>query len=70
MRENNTIIMAFLQYKKYIWLVDTIRSAGHISKEEIDRKWYYSSINENHEPKFAEEAQKILEKHIKSSQSV
>ena len=42
--------MSVVQYKKYIWLVDTIRSAGHISKSEIDRKWYNSSINENHEP--------------------
>ena len=41
--------MALLQYKKYIWLVDTIRSAGKISKEEIDRRWRSSSINENHD---------------------
>ncbi len=41
--------MSVSQYKKYIWLVDTIRSAGKISREEIDRKWANSSINENHE---------------------
>lgn len=46
--------MSLLQYKKYIWLVDTIRSAGQITKDEIDRKWSSSSINENHESKFAD----------------
>ena len=29
--------MSVLQYNKYIWLVDTIRSAGKITKEDIDR---------------------------------
>ena len=31
--------MSVVQYKKYFWLVDTIRSAGKITKEQIDRKW-------------------------------
>ena len=43
--------MSLLQYKKYLWLVDTIHSAGRISKDDIDRKWYSSSINERHEDK-------------------
>lgn len=42
--------MSLQQFKKYFWLVDTIRSAGRISKEEIDRKWRNTSINENHDP--------------------
>ena len=46
--------MSVLQYNKYIWLVDTIRSAGKITKEDIDRKWAYSSYNENHESRFPE----------------
>ena len=29
--------MSVVQYKKYFWLVDTIRSAGKITKEQIDR---------------------------------
>ena len=29
--------MAVTQYSKYIWLVDTIRSAGKITRAEIDR---------------------------------
>lgn len=29
--------MSVVQYKKYFWLVDTIRSAGKITKEQ-DRK--------------------------------
>ena len=41
--------MAATQYNKYIWLVDTIRSAGKITKAEIDRRWMHSSLNEYHE---------------------
>ena len=41
--------MSVVQYKKYFWLVDTIRSAGKISKEQIDRKWSSSRYNDNHE---------------------
>lgn len=46
--------MSVLQYNKYIWLVDTIRSAGKITKEDIDRKWVSSYYNENHESRFPE----------------
>ena len=46
--------MSVLQYNKYIWLVDTIRSAGKITKDDIDRKWVSSSYNENHESRFPE----------------
>jgi len=46
--------MAVAQYNRYIWLVDTIRSAGKITKEDIDRKWVSSSYNENHESRFPE----------------
>ena len=31
--------MASAQYNRYIWLVDTICSAGKITRKEIDRKW-------------------------------
>lgn len=41
--------MSVVQYKKYFWLVDTIRSAGKITKEQIDRKWSSSRYNDNHE---------------------
>ena len=41
--------MAASQFKRYIWLVDTIRSAGRISRQDIDRRWANSSLNENHE---------------------
>ena len=46
--------MSVLQYNKYIWLVETIRSAGKITKEDIDRKWASSSYNESHESRFPE----------------
>ncbi len=46
--------MSVSQYKKYIWLVDTIRSAGKISREEIDRKWASARINDNHESRLAD----------------
>ncbi len=35
-------------------MVDTIRSAGKISKEEIDRKWANARINDNHESRLAD----------------
>lgn len=31
-------------FKVYIWLVDTIAS-GHLTKEDIDRRWAHSAIN-------------------------
>ncbi len=37
----------FLQ--RYVWLINTISQSGGISKEDIDRKWACSSVNENHE---------------------
>ncbi len=46
--------MSVVQYKKYFWLVDTIRSAGRISREEIDRKWASARINDNHESRLPE----------------
>lgn len=36
-------------FNKYIWLVDTIYSAGSITRDEIDRKWSHSALNEYHE---------------------
>ena len=41
--------MSVVQYKKYVWLIDTIRSAGKISREQLDRKWAKSTLNDNHE---------------------
>ena len=46
--------MSVSQYKRYIWLVDTIRSAGKISREEIHRKWASARINDNHKPRLAD----------------
>lgn len=46
--------MSVSQYKKYIWLVDTIHSAGKISREEIDRRWSNSALNEYHETRLPE----------------
>lgn len=37
------------QFKRYIWLVDTIRSAGRISRQDIDRRWANSSLNDTKE---------------------
>lgn len=33
----------------YVWLVDTINAAGHITLDEINRHWAQSSLNETHE---------------------
>ncbi|MBR0310201.1 MAG: WYL domain-containing protein [Paludibacteraceae bacterium] len=38
-------------FKVYIWLIDTI-SSGHLSKEDIDRRWAHSAINEYGEQAF------------------
>ena len=39
--------MARLQIRRYIWLIDTIRSANGITYEEINRKWNRSALNED-----------------------
>jgi len=36
-------------FKRYVWLIDTIYSAGTITKEEIDSRWSRSSHNVKHE---------------------
>lgn len=41
--------MAASQYNRYIWLVETIRRAGHISRADIDRKWADSRYNDRKE---------------------
>ena len=33
--------------RRYIWLIDTIRSANGITYEEIDRKWKRSALNDD-----------------------
>jgi len=39
-----------LLFRSYIWLIDTIYSAGHITREEINRKWAReSSLNYKNE---------------------
>lgn len=43
-------VMAAALFNRYIWLVDTIYSAGNISREEINRRWSFSQYNEDHEP--------------------
>lgn len=39
-------------FNRYIWLVETIYSAGHISMEEINRRWANSQYNELREKSF------------------
>lgn len=36
-------------FNRYLWLAQVIYSAGRITREEIDRKWAKSSLNDNHE---------------------
>lgn len=35
-------------YRRYIWLINTIYSAGSISREEIEQHWLHSSQNDEH----------------------
>ena len=39
-------------YNRYIWLIDTIFSAGRITKHEIDRAWQTSTLNTDHEDEY------------------
>ena len=41
-------------FQRYIWLVDTIYSAGEITREEIDRRWANSAQNYDHESHYNE----------------
>lgn len=38
---------AAILLNRYVWLIDTIYSAGHITREEIDRRWRKSAISED-----------------------
>lgn len=33
------------QFQRYVWLVDTLQTFAPITKEEIDRRWMYSYLN-------------------------
>ncbi len=37
--------MAKNYFDRYVWLIETINHHGHISFEDIDRAWIYSSLN-------------------------
>lgn len=41
-------------FQRLIWLVDTIYSAGHITREEIDRRWMNSRYNDMKEDEYGE----------------
>lgn len=41
-------------FQRLIWLVDTIYSAKHITREEIDRRWANSHYNDMHESQYGE----------------
>ena len=45
--EPNTHTMAKQLLRRYIWLIDTIRSADGITFEEINSRWLRSSLNED-----------------------
>ncbi len=44
--------MAISIYNQLVWLVDTIRSAGRISKKDLDAQWRKSSFNKNQEREY------------------
>ncbi len=41
-------------FQRLIWLVDTIYSAGQLSREEIDRRWAHSAYNDTHATEYGE----------------
>jgi ribose 1,5-bisphosphokinase PhnN len=40
MSKQNTVLLL----NRYIWLLDTLYTAGSLSREEIDRRWSRSSL--------------------------
>ncbi len=44
--------MAASLFNRYIWLINTIYSAGRISKHEIDKQWISSPVNTDHEEEY------------------
>lgn len=42
--------MAKNYFKRYVWLIDTINRHGHITLQELSRKWESSSVNDDGEP--------------------
>ncbi len=40
-KQNTALLLS-----RYIWLIDTINSAGYITREEIDRRWSRSLLSE------------------------
>ena len=42
--------MAKNYFNRYVWMIDTINRAGHISLQDLSRKWERSSINDDGEP--------------------
>ncbi len=44
MKEKSSIL-----FKRYLWLVNTIKDAGHITMQDINNKWRNASLNENKE---------------------
>ena len=40
-KQNTALLLS-----RYIWLIDTIYSAGHITREEINRRWCHSLLSE------------------------
>ena len=41
-------------FQRLIWLVDTIYSAGKITRDEIDRRWVHSAYNDSHDEAYGE----------------
>lgn len=39
-------------FNRYVWLIDTIYSAGKITKPEIDKAWAKCTLNTEHEDKY------------------
>lgn len=41
-------------FNRYVWLIDQIYRHGHITREELNRAWRHSSLNENKEEEIPE----------------
>lgn len=47
LQSNKKTIMVDILLKRYLWLIDTLRSRGEMTYEEISSAWERSSVNDN-----------------------
>lgn len=47
LQSNKKTVMVDILLKRYLWLIDTLRSRGEMTYEEISSAWERSAVNDN-----------------------